>query len=36
MQRYALFFNCANILEKNFQKIIIFDLNQEIILFLIF
>lgn len=36
MQRYGLFFNYANILEKNFQKIIIFDINQEKIYFLIF
>nr|DAW38422.1 MAG TPA: hypothetical protein [Caudoviricetes sp.] len=36
MQRYGLFFNCANILEKNFQKIIVFDINQEKIYFLIF
>lgn len=36
MQRYELFFNCASILEKNFQKIIIFDINQEKIYFLIF
>ena len=36
MQRYELFFYCANILEKNFQKIIIFDINQEKIYFLIF
>lgn len=36
MQRYGLFFNYASILEKNFQKIIIFDINQEKIYFLIF
>lgn len=36
MQRYALFLKYANILEKKFQKIIIFDVNQEKIYFLIF
>lgn len=36
MQRYGLFFNYAIILKKKFQKIIIFDINQEKIYFLIF
>lgn len=36
MQRYGLFFYYANILEKNFRKIFIFDINQEKIYFLIF
>ena len=36
MQRYELFFYYVNILEKNFQKIVIFDINQEKIYFLIF
>ena len=33
MQRYKIFFYYANILEKNFNKKLILDLNQLIILF---
>lgn len=36
MQRYKVFFYYANILEKNFNKKLILDLNQLIILFFIF
>lgn len=36
MQRYELFFYYANILIKNFNQKLIFDLNQLIILFLFF
>lgn len=36
MQKYKVFFYYANILEKNFNKKLILDLNQLIILFFIF
>nr|DAE96733.1 MAG TPA: hypothetical protein [Caudoviricetes sp.] len=36
MQRYKLFFYYANILIRNFNKKLILDLNQLIILFFIF
>lgn len=36
MQRYKVFYIYANILEKDFNKKLILDLNQLIILFFIF